>query len=288
MKPKTLANSSSAVLSEYRPHIAFVSSCRYASAMKADLRELLEGARHAARAAATAILDIYHTPFEVRSKADASPVTEADERAEAIIIAALATLTPEIPVIAEEMAAARDLAVAPERFWLVDPLDGTREFVAKNGEFTTNIGLIDGDHPVLGVVHLPVANITYAAAGSGTATRQEQDNAPVSIAARRVPETGAVVIHSRSHGNNAELAAHLATIPGAQTRVTGSAAKFCFVAEGSADLYPRFGPTMEWDTAAGQAIVEAAGGRVTRLDGVPLRYAKPGFRNSQFLAQGRR
>jgi 3'(2'), 5'-bisphosphate nucleotidase len=221
-------------------------------------------------------------------KPDQSPVTAADDASEAEILQGLARLLPGVPVVSEEMSARQAPPKLAGSFILVDPLDGTREFVAKNGEFTTNIGLIDGDHPVLGVVHLPVANITYAAAGSGTATRQEQDNAPVSIAARRVPETGAVVIHSRSHGNNADLAAYLATIPGAQTRVTGSAAKFCFVAEGSADLYPRFGPTMEWDTAAGQAIVEAAGGRVTRLDGVPLRYAKPGFRNSQFLAQGRR
>src|SRR5215469_8930321 len=149
MNPKIRANSSSAVLSRYRPHIAIAPPPSYGSAMNSDLCELLEGARHAAQTAAQAILEIYHTPFEVRSKADASPVTEADERAETIIIAALAKLAPEIPVVAEEMAA-RGEAVAAKRFWLVDPLDGTREFVAKNGEFTTNIGLIEGDRPVLG------------------------------------------------------------------------------------------------------------------------------------------
>ncbi|HEY3916179.1 MAG TPA: 3'(2'),5'-bisphosphate nucleotidase CysQ [Stellaceae bacterium] len=255
--------------------------------MTSDLRELLEGARRAARAAAAAILDIYRTPFAVRSKADASPVTEADERAEAIIIAALTEMTPDIPVIAEEMAE-RGLPAAARRFWLVDPLDGTREFVAKNGEFCTNIGLIDGDRPVLGVIHLPVANVTYAGAGLGTATRQEQDAVPVAIAARTMPVSGAVVAHSRSHVNKEELAAYLASLPNVQKRIAGSAAKFCFVAEGSADLYPRFGPTMEWDTAAGQAILEAAGGSVTTFDGAPLRYAKPGFRNLEFLAQGRR
>ena len=254
--------------------------------MNADLRELLEGARSAARAAAQAILEIYHTQFEVRSKADASPVTEADERAEAIIIAALAKLAPEIPIVAEEMAA-RGEAVAAPRFWLVDPLDGTREFVAKNGEFTTNIGLIEGDRPILGVVHLPVTDATYAGAGFGTATRQEQDAAPVAIAARRIPETRAVVVHSRSHGNSAKLADYLAGLREPQTRVAGSAAKFCFLAEGSADLYPRFGPTMEWDTAAGQAVLEAAGGSVVLFDGKPFRYAKPGFRNPEFLAKGR-
>jgi 3'(2'), 5'-bisphosphate nucleotidase len=253
--------------------------------MNADLRELLEGARHAARAAAQAILDIYHSPFEVRSKADASPVTEADERAEAIIIAALAKLAPEIPVVAEEMAA-RGEAVAAARFWLVDPLDGTREFVAKNGEFTTNIGLIEGDRPILGVVHLPVTNVTYAGAGLGTATRQEQDAAPSAITVRGIPATGAIVAQSRSHGNNDKMSAYLATLNQPQSRVAGSAAKFCFVAEGSADLYPRFGPTMEWDTAAGHAVVEAAGGSVIGLDGSRFRYAKPGFRNPEFLCKG--
>jgi 3'(2'), 5'-bisphosphate nucleotidase len=254
--------------------------------MNADLRELLEGARRAARAAAQAILDIYHSPFEVRSKADASPVTEADERAEAIIIAALAKLAPDIPVVAEEMAS-RGEAIAAARFWLVDPLDGTREFVAKNGEFTTNIGLIEGDRPILGVIHLPVTNVTYAGAGIGTATRQEQDAAPVGIAVRRIPATGAIVARSRSHANNDKMSAYLATLNQPQSRVAGSAAKFCFVAEGSADLYPRFGPTMEWDTAAGHAVVEAAGGSVTGLDGTRFVYAKPGFLNPEFLCKGR-
>jgi 3'(2'), 5'-bisphosphate nucleotidase len=254
--------------------------------MNADLRELLEGARCAARAAAKAILEIYETSFAVRSKADASPVTEADERAEAIIVAALTKLAPEIPVVAEEMAT-RGAVAAGARFWLVDPLDGTREFVAKNGEFTTNIGLIEGDRPILGVVHLPVTNITYTGAGLGTAMRQEQDAKPAGITARRIPASGAVVAHSRSHGNNAKLAEYLSSLREPQARIAGSAVKFCFVAEGSADLYPRFGPTMEWDTAAGQALLEAAGGSVTGFDGTRFRYAKPGFRNPEFLAKGR-
>jgi 3'(2'), 5'-bisphosphate nucleotidase len=254
--------------------------------MNSDLRELLEGARRAAQAAAQAILEIYHTSFEVRSKADASPVTEADERAETIIVAALARLAPEIPVVAEEMAARGETATA-QRFWLVDPLDGTREFVAKNGEFTTNIGLIEDDRPILGVVHLPATNVTYAGAGLGTATRQEHGAGPIAIAARRIPERGAIVTRSRSHGDNAKLAEYLARLREPQTHIAGSAAKFCFVAEGSADLYPRFGPTMEWDTAAGHAVLEAAGGSVTSFDGAPLRYAKPDFRNPEFLAKGR-
>jgi 3'(2'), 5'-bisphosphate nucleotidase len=255
--------------------------------MSNDLRELLEGARRAARAAAPVIMEIYHTSFAVRAKADASPVTEADERAEAIIVAILSKLTPRIPIIAEEMAE-RSLPATGERFWLVDPLDGTREFVAKNGEFTTNIGLIEGNRPILGVIHLPATNVTYAGAGLGTATRQNQDSPPVAIAARMVPASGAVVAQSRSHGNNDALTAFMAKLNAPIPRIGGSAAKFCFVAEGSADLYPRFGPTMEWDTSAGHAIVEAAGGSVTLFDGSPLRYGKPTFLNPEFLVQGRR
>lgn len=256
--------------------------------MSTDLRDLLEVARRAARAASAAILEIYTAPFEVRKKQDTSPVTEADERAERLIVAALAKAAPDIPVIAEELAAAGKLpAVAPPRFWLVDPVDGTKEFVAKNGEFSVNIGLVDGDKPVLGVIHVPVKNITYAAAGLGTATKQEGDAPPVAIAARHVPASAPMVVHSRSHSDSKRMAAYLATLPNAQTRISGSAIKFCLVAEGVADLYPRFGTTMEWDTAAGQAILEAAGGSVVTPDGAPLRYAKPDFRNADFIARGK-
>ena len=129
--------------------------------------------------------------------------------------------------------------------------------------------------------------MTYAGAGLGTATRQDQDSAPIDIATRRMPATGAIVACSRSHGNNEKMSAYLATLDKPQTRVAGSAAKFCFVADGSADLYPRFGPTMEWDTAAGHAVVEAAGGSVTNLDGSRFVYAKPGFLNPEFLCKGR-
>lgn len=254
--------------------------------MSPELAELLEAARRAARDAAATILEVYAAPFAVRRKADASPVTDADERAEAIIIAALARTAPGIPAIAEETAARRALSAAP-RFWLVDPLDGTKEFVARSGEFSINIALVENERAVLGIVHVPIGAVTYAAAGPGTAMRQTGDQAPVPIAARRAPERGAVVAHSRSHANNARLGAYLAALVEPQVRVSGSAVKFCFIAEGSADFYPRFGPTMEWDTAAGQAILEAAGGAVTEFGGGPLRYAKPGFRNPEFLARGR-
>jgi 3'(2'), 5'-bisphosphate nucleotidase len=255
--------------------------------MSPELRHLLDAARNAAREASVAILDIYRSPFEVRRKEDASPVTEADERAERLIIAALKKAAPDIPVIAEEFVAAHGAPAAPPRFWLVDPLDGTKEFIAKNGEFSINIALVEGDKPVLGVVHVPVTNVTYAAAGPGTATRQEGDAAPVAIAARPVPKDGPVVVHSRSHIDSKRLGTYLATLTNPERKISGSAIKFCLVAEGGADLYPRFGTTMEWDTAAGHAVIEAAGGSVVSFDGVPLRYAKPGFRNTDFLARGK-
>lgn len=255
--------------------------------MSAGHLVLLEAARQAVRRASLAILEIYAAPFDVRRKLDASPVTEADAAAERLIIAALTQAAPDIPIIAEERAAAEGLPTTPpHRFWLVDPLDGTREFIAGNGEFTVNIGLVEGDRVVLGVVHVPVRNMTYAGHGPGSATRQQGDAPPVPIAARPAPSAGPIVVHSRSHADEARIAAFVARQPGAQIRISGSSVKFCLLAEGSADLYPRFGRTMEWDTAAGQAVLEAAGGSVSALDGTPLRYGKPGFSNSDFIARG--
>lgn len=255
--------------------------------MNADTARLLDVARNAARAASVAILEIYEAGYDVRRKADASPVTEADERAERLILAALAEAAPAIPVVAEEQCAARGMPDRiPDRFWLVDPLDGTKEFISRNGEFTVNIALIERCRPVLGVVHVPVSNVTYAAAGAGTATRQIGDGAVAPITARHAPASGAIVVHSRSHANEAEIGAYLATLPGAQRRVSGSSIKFCLLAAGEADYYPRFGPTMEWDTAAGHAVLTAAGGRIDMLDGEPLRYGKPGFLNPSFIARG--
>jgi 3'(2'), 5'-bisphosphate nucleotidase len=253
-----------------------------------DHRRLLEVARHAAQRAGTAILEVYCEKFDVRRKADASPVTLADEVAEKIILAALADAAPEIPVIAEEQAEAHGLpSVAPPRFWLVDPLDGTKEFVNRNGEFTVNIALIEANRPVLGVVHVPVQQVTYAAAGPGTATRQRDDGTPEPIGARPAPAEGPIVLHSRSHKDEIRLDAYCAQLANARRNVSGSSVKFCLLAAGEGDYYPRFGPTMEWDTAAGQAVLEASGGSVTTLDGAPLRYGKPGFLNPDFIARGR-
>jgi 3'(2'), 5'-bisphosphate nucleotidase len=253
-----------------------------------DLATLVELARRAAHCAGAAILEVYGEDLPVELKRDASPVTRADRLAETLILAALEAAAPAIPVIAEERVEADGVpAAVPHCFWLVDPLDGTKEFIRRNGEFTVNIGLIEAGRPILGVVHVPALGLTFAGAGPGTATRQAGTASPEPIAARPVPARAPVVVHSRSHSDEGELAAYLATLVVPERRISGSAVKFCLLAAGEADLYPRFGPTMEWDTAAGQAVLEAAGGAVTTLDGAPFRYGKPGFRNPGFMASGR-
>ncbi|MEA2757236.1 MAG: 3(2), 5-bisphosphate nucleotidase [Aliidongia sp.] len=249
---------------------------------------LLEAAERAAFAAAEAILEIYASDFAVASKSDASPLTLADSRSEAIILRHLASVTPDIPVISEEQAETEGLpASVPPRFWLVDPLDGTKEFIKRNGEFTVNIGLIEGGRPVLGVVGIPVKGLVYGAAGPGTARMTDAGGRVRAIAARLCPEEGATVTYSRSHADTERLEEWLAAHRIAARTIAGSALKFCLLAEGAADLYPRFGPTMEWDTAAGHALLNAVGGSVTMLDGTPFRYGKPGFRNPGFVAMGR-
>jgi 3'(2'), 5'-bisphosphate nucleotidase len=242
----------------------------------------------AARKAGAVILDIYNRDFETLRKADRSPVTEADTAAEAVILEALARLAPDVPVVAEEQCAKDGVpTVAPKRFFLVDPLDGTKEFIAKNGEFTVNIALVEDGRPVLGVVYLPVTDACYAGLG-GKAERRLGTGAPEAIAARPMPENGLTMAISRSHADKGEIERAKERFNIAGTIVAGSSLKFCRIAEGVADLYPRFGDTMEWDTAAGQAVLEAAGGRVETADGAPFRYGKPGFRNGPFIAYGRK
>ena len=225
----------------------------------------------------------------VRAKDDATPVTEADEAAEAFILQALETLTPEIPVVAEEaMAAGAQPDVSSGLFWLVDPLDGTKEFLARNGEFTVNIALIQDGAPVAGVVHAPAMAMTWVGAGVGSATLSQANQPPQSIEVRRPPEDGLVAVVSRRHGAAKELDSFLADYNVAEQKEAGSSLKFCLVASGEADIYPRFGRTMEWDTAAGHAVLLAAGGSVTRADdGTPLRYGKAGFENPNFIARGK-
>jgi 3'(2'), 5'-bisphosphate nucleotidase len=250
-----------------------------------DRAALLEIARTAALAAGAAIMEVYAEPFTVEQKADASPVTHADRRAEAIIVERLRDAAPDIPIVAEELAAAGHLPVAaPPRFWLVDPLDGTKEFIRRNGEFTVNIALVEQRKPVLGVVHAPAQGISYWAV-DGAAWRQQGVAAPERIAARKPPPHGMIVVHSRSHLDEKSLADFMAGLPQAERHLCGSSIKFCLIAAGEADLYPRFGRTMEWDTAAGQAVLEAAGGCVATLYGEPLGYGKPRFENPDFIAR---
>jgi 3'(2'), 5'-bisphosphate nucleotidase len=252
-----------------------------------DLERLLAVTFDAARRAGEAIMEVYAGDIAVTRKADASPVTLADQRAETIILAALAAAAPGIPVVAEEQCEADGLpAATADLFWLVDPLDGTKEFISRNGEFTVNIGLIQGGIPILGMVHVPALEITYGGAGPGTARRWRGATGAEPIAARRAPASGLVVVHSRSHENNENFDAYLVGKKIAEKRVCGSSVKFCLLAAGEADLYPRFGPTMEWDTAAGHAVLIAAGGSVTTHEGGPLLYGKKGLRNPGFIARG--
>ncbi|HEV7914262.1 MAG TPA: 3'(2'),5'-bisphosphate nucleotidase CysQ [Albitalea sp.] len=246
---------------------------------------LLNEVRDIALRAGDAVLAVYATDFAVRGKADASPVTEADEQAEAIIVAALRSLTPDVPVVAEEAVAAGCMPTFADRFWLVDPLDGTREFVARNGEFTINIALVHDGVPVLGVLHAPALQRLYAGIVGGGAFVEEA-GLRREIRCRTTPPGGITVVASRSHGDAQALAAHLAGRRVAGVSYAGSALKLGLIASGEADLYPRFGRTMEWDTAAGHAVILAAGGSVTDLDGRPLRYGKPGFENPHFIASG--
>jgi 3'(2'), 5'-bisphosphate nucleotidase len=247
---------------------------------------LLETAERAALAAGEAIMRIYAQDFDIRQKADSTPVTAADLAAERIIVAMLEAAFPDIPILAEERCEAEGLPPLAPRFWAVDPLDGTREFIAGNGEFAVSIGLVEVGRPVLGVVHGPAKRLTYAASGPGTATRRYLGGDPEPIAARAPGPEGLVVVHSRSHENSPRLAEFLADYPVKARVKCGSALKFGMVAAGEADLYPRLGTTMEWDTAAGQAILEAAGGRVVTRAGSALGYGKPGFANDGFIAWG--
>lgn len=253
-----------------------------------DHLALVGALRPAVRQAGKEIVRIYEArDYTVRKKDDASPVTEADEISERILLDAIRKLTPDIPVVSEERFEAGDVpSIAGGRFWLVDPLDGTKEFVGRTGEFTINVALVIGDRPVLGLIHVPLTSITYAAAGPGTATVAIGEEKPRPITAVTASPEGFVVLASRSHAGP-ETETYLAKFKVRERKTSGSAVKFCVIAEGKADLYPRLGRTMEWDTAAGHAILLAAGGNITTLDNEELRYGKPGFENPAFVARGR-
>jgi len=254
---------------------------------------MIQSLIYTAQRAGGAIMAVYATDFSVQSKADASPVTVADEAAEKIILADLAAIAPGIPVVAEEAVAAGKVPVVAERFFLVDPLDGTKEFISHRDEFTVNVALIEAGEPVFGVVYAPARHELYwGDVRTGKAGRIDADpdgtmpSLGNGITARVAPARGLTAVASRSH-RTPETDAFLANYPVTEFRSIGSSLKFCLVANGEADIYPRLGPTMEWDTAAGHAVLAAAGGRVSGLAGEPFRYGKPGFRNGNFVARGK-
>jgi 3'(2'), 5'-bisphosphate nucleotidase len=238
-----------------------------------------------AQAAGTVVMHHYEAGCAARVKADRSPVTDADEEAEKLILAQLAAAFPQVPVVAEEQAAAGHIAKVGSHFFLVDPVDGTKEFVKRGGEFTVNIGEISDGQPVAGVVFAPaIGRLFVGAVGEGAF--EIAGGVTQAISARAPASDGLVAVSSRSHpdAKTDELLKAL-TIKGHTN--AGSSLKFCLVAAGEADIYPRAGQTMEWDTAAGHAVLRAAGGAVTTWDGAPFVYGKPGFFNGPFIARGR-
>lgn len=249
---------------------------------------LLEPVVAIVRAAGEAILKVYAaTDVGITLKADETPLTLADLASHRLIVAALAELTPAVPVLSEE-AAARSFEERRRwpSYWLIDPLDGTKEFIARNGEFTVNVALINGHDAALGVVGVPARNVIYTGVPTLGAHRVEGRMPPQRIATRRPAAVPVRVVGSRSHRGDS-LDAFLAAIGPHELVPTGSALKFCILAEGAADLYPRLGPTSEWDTAAAQAVLVAAGGTVVTANGAPLRYnTKAEILNPFFLAAG--
>ena len=250
-------------------------------------RQLLSEVEAIARAAGAAIMDIYSRPIAVTEKADHSPLTEADQAAHALIEQQLGQLSLTLPVLSEEDTAAFAGADLQGRYWLIDPLDGTKEFIKRNGEFTVNIALIDQGKSVLGVVYAPALDVCYRAAiGLGA----EKIDAAGKLSALKVATHQAGrpwrLVGSRSHGGE-EMPALLAQLGEHELVPMGSSLKLCLVAEGSADVYPRLGPTSLWDTAAAQCVVEQAGGRVLQLNGQPLSYANTEqLLNPYFLVLG--
>lgn len=241
----------------------------------------------AARAGAE-ILKIFNAGFSVTEKDDSSPVTEADHAAEAIILPALENLFSDIPTVGEEeMSAGKSVDVGDRPFWLVDPLDGTKEFVNRRNEFTVNIALIENGMPVTGVVLAPAQDMrTFSGRGPGTAREWRSGEDPRPISARAIPAEGATVVGSRSHGDTEKMKKLIGEIHVAHQITTGSSIKLCLVANGEADLYPRYGPTREWDIAAGHAVLTAAGGSIAGEDGSPFCYGKADFLNPPFFARG--
>lgn len=253
---------------------------------KHELETLLEKLVPIVRRAGDEIMAIYASNFAVKNKQDETPVTEADMRAESVILPALRDLDKSIPIVSEEQASEGKIPETGTRFWLVDPLDGTKEFVKRNGEFTVNIALIDSGEPVLGIVLAPALDRIYAG-GRGLGAFVDQQGERTPIFCRTVPDEGLTVVSSRSHSDADALDRFLAGCKVAKQVAAGSSLKLCLVAAGEADVYPRLGRTMEWDIAAGDAVLRAAGGRLTKHDAGSMEYGKPGFENPHFSAWGK-
>ncbi len=251
-----------------------------------DGKELVHALLHLAEQAGVEAMRFYNGRASFVLKSDSSPLTNADRASHDFLMRHLPELLPDVPVISEE---SQDPTQGPAdvdgRFWLVDPLDGTKEFLKGTGEFTVNIALIELGKPVIGVVHAPAIGISYFAALSHGAFRKQHAETSVPIRIQRANPEALRVVASKDHAGPL-VAAMLAGLPRAELKSMGSSLKFCLVAEGSADVYLRDVPTMEWDTAAAQCIVEAAGGGIYTLDGKPLRYGKPGLKNSAIITVG--
>ncbi len=248
---------------------------------------LIDPLRDLADRAGRAIMDVYETAFEVEHKDDNSPLTAADRASHAIICNGLAELEPRLPVLSEESPPeALTDRLTWRRYWLVDPLDGTKEFVKRNGEFTVNIALIEDHRAILGIVRAPALDLEYVGATAAGAWRRRGDDLAEAIATAPAPAGPLCIVGSRSHPSGA-LAAYLERLGPHELKPMGSSLKICLVADGQADAYPRFGPTSEWDTAAAQAVLESAGGSMISLDGQALRYnTKESLLNPHFLAVG--
>lgn len=247
--------------------------------------KLIQSLLNLSEEAGRAILGVYDGPIKVTVKADDSPLTQADQAAHRLIEQALAQLTPEWPVVSEESSPEQQqLRTQSPCYWLVDPLDGTKEFIQRNGEFTVNLALIREGAPVFGVVHVPVQGLTYWG-GRALGAWRRSDRGIQAIQVRQpLPGEPLKVVGSRSHSNE-QTQAYLATLGAYELISVGSSLKFCLLAEGRAHLYPRLAPTCEWDTAAAQAVLEGAGGRVETLAGESLRYSKAEILNPSFVAR---
>lgn len=255
------------------------------------LAQLTEAATAIARKAGARILEVYDHGFDIDTKADGSPVTTADHLSHALIVEELGKLNPDIPVLSEESSG--DVIEHRHRwpyYWLIDPLDGTKEFISRRGEFTVNIALIHEQRPLIGVVYTPVQKLLHWGFSGGTAYRQAGDNQAEVIQVKEYRQGIPTVVASRSHGRG-NLQKFLQSVErtygGYELTSMGSALKICIVAEGRADVYPRLGPTSEWDTAAAHCVLLVAGGTLTDRDGNPLLYTKKSILNPWFIACGR-